>query len=63
MTAWSEMRPVAFDAAGLNKKQRAVVATATHTLFPDLLPQPKTKPAPAPEPQIDGQADLFGDEA
>ena len=63
MTAWSQMRRQHFDTAGLNKKQRASWRPRDQTLFPDLLPQAKSKPAPAPEPQIDGQDDLFGAEA
>ncbi len=64
MTAWSEMDPVAFgDLNGLTRKQRQVAQTAKDTLFPTLLPAAAPKPARQPEPQIDGQADLFGEEA
>ena len=63
MTAWDEMSRVEFDPAGLTKKQRDVVATAPGTLFPRLLPDPAPKPAKPAPPQLDGQADLFGEEA
>ncbi len=65
----SEMREgydnrVAFgDLRGLTSKERRVARSARDTLFPTYLPVAPDVPAPEPEPQIDGQADLFGEEA
>jgi hypothetical protein len=62
MTAWSEMRtPAAFDSTLLarnRKRERAIIATASDTLFPDLLPETK-RPAAQVASEFDGQDGLF----
>lgn len=61
MTSWTEMTAIEFDATlAPNRAARKIAETASETLFPRLMPEPKHKTATEPE-QLPGQESLFGD--
>lgn len=57
--SWLDMIAAEFDATGVSRKERKLIAEAPGTLFPRLLPTAERKTSAAAK-QIDGQADLFG---
>lgn len=60
MTSWAEMNPIEFDAARApTAKARKFAASAPETLFPRLMPEPKSKSAPTLPDELPGQEPLF----
>jgi hypothetical protein len=58
--SWLDLTPAEFDATGVSRHERKLIAEAPGTLFPRLLPVAERKPAAAAE-QLPGQDALFGD--
>lgn len=58
--SWLDLTPAEFDATGITRHERKLIAEAPGTLFPRLLPAADRK-ASAPAGQLPGQESLFGD--